>query len=622
MKIRVLPDTVINQIAAGEVVERPASVVRELVDNAIDAGATDIFIAVEGGGHSRLRVRDNGCGMTRDEAILAFERHATSKVGSIEDLDTLATLGFRGEALASIAAVSKVKLTTRSREADIGTVITFRGGTLVDVQSCAWNEGTEIEVEHLFFNTPARRKFLKSPRAELSRIRAWVTNSSLARPGVRYRLVADGTEVLNLAAVSTIEARGASVFPGDLMHVNFKEGALSVQGRIGHPGVALADATGFVLLVNGRLVTDKIMLRAAREGYDSMLKDREYPIGYIALTLPPDEVDVNVHPQKSEVRFRNPDQVFAVVRAGVLTAVRGIKRPLVSSAQPSVVATPVLREVLLGSTAVTSPRPSAALATEQPGPSSPTTDIRDVWPVLLAKRSTVEAVSAAPPLPPAATAVYEQRPLYQHHSGGAPRAGAAAEFRFAALRYVGQVLGCYLVCELDNQLMVVDMHAAHERVTYNKIREQRASRALVVQKLLIAERVVLTGEQVVALMEQQELLREIGFEITQEGEGAVLVHGVPNVVAHLQCAALVREFAAEPVAAGWRERLEERIDHISARLACHASVRSGDLISREEAYALFEQLDRAAVSGACPHGRPVVAEFSRAAVERWFGRDR
>jgi DNA mismatch repair protein MutL len=390
------------------------------------------------------------------------------------------------------------------------------------------------------------------------------------------------------------------------------------------------------------------MLRAAREGYDSMLKDREYPIGYLSLTLPPDEVDVNVHPQKSEVRFRHPDQIFAVVRAAVLTAVRGIKRPMVavgvaeSHTSSPQAAIGVSRSISSSNTNNTIATPPAAAAPppnntrlsapsllsefprSSPLPSSAAADIRDIWPVLLAKRSSVEAAYTSPKIPsdPPPPAAHEQRPLYQHQQGRPYNQAADSEFCFAALRYVGQVLGCYLVCELGEQLVVVDMHAAHERVTYNKIREQRATRTLVVQKLLIAERVALTGEQVVALIEQQELLKEIGFEITQASDSEILIHGVPNVVAHLQCATLLKEFAAEPVIAGWRERLDERIDHISARLACHASVRSGHVISREEVYALFAQLDLANSAGACPHGRPVVADFSRAAVERWFGRDR
>jgi DNA mismatch repair protein MutL len=631
MKIKVLSDVVINQIAAGEVVERPASVVRELVDNAVDAGATDIFIALESGGHNRIRIRDNGCGMTRDEALLAFERHATSKVTTIDDLNTLTTMGFRGEALASIAAVSKIKLTTRSKDAGIGTSVTFRGGKLVDVQSVAWNEGTEMEVEHLFFNTPARRKFLKSPRSEVSRIRSWVAHSALSRPHVRYRLVSDGDEILNLPVVESIQARGAHVFPGDLTPISLREGGVKVQGMIGHPGQALSDASGFVILINGRLVSDKIILRAAREGYDSMLKDREFPIGYLSLTMPPEYVDVNVHPQKSEVRFRHPDQVFAVVRGAVLAGVRSIKRPLMSAPAPVMAAPPE---------AVTAPSlefpraafvpPSVPASSVTPPPQS-TAVSRFEWPI---------------PAPVAKTAVEEVAPIVSVSNVAeqiAPRSFqpsffvastppaeytnatkvvANVDFRYQDLRYIGQLLGCYLVCEIDNRLVIVDMHAAHERVNYNKIREARAKRALTVQKLLIPERVRLTPEQVVGLLEQEGALRELAFEIAQVDAETVEVHGVPGVLSHLDSIGVIKDIAAEPVIAGWRERLDERIDHLTARLACHASVRGGDLINRSEAYALLQQLDAAETAGACPHGRPVVAEFSRDAVERWFGRDR
>ena len=632
MKIKVLSDVVINQIAAGEVVERPASVVRELVDNAVDAGATDIFIALESGGHNRIRVRDNGCGMSRDEALLAFERHATSKVTSIDDLNTLTTMGFRGEALASIAAVSKIKLTTRSKEAGIGTAVTFRGGKLVDVQAVAWNEGTEMEVEHLFFNTPARRKFLKSPRSEVSRIRSWVAHSALSRPHVRYRLVSDGDEILNLPVVDSIQARGAHVFPGDLTPISLREGGVKVQGMIGHPGQALSDASGFVILINGRLVSDKIILRAAREGYDSMLKDREFPIGYLSLTMPPEYVDVNVHPQKSEVRFRHPDQVFAVVRGAVLAGVRSIKRPLMSAPaavvalQPEVSAAP-LPDFPRAAFVPPSVPTTTLMATPEPTPIS-----RFEWPIPAPVARGVEAAPVAGVVSVSnvaeALAPKTFQPSFFVASAppvayeNATKVVANRDFRYQDLRYIGQLLGCYLVCEVDNRLVVVDMHAAHERVNYNKIREARAKRALTVQKLLIPERVRLTPEQVVGLLEQEEALKELAFEVAQVDAETVEVHGVPGVLSHLDAIGVIKDIAAEPVMAGWRERLDERIDHLTARLACHASVRGGDLINRSEAYALLQQLDAAETAGACPHGRPVVAEFSRDAVERWFGRDR
>ena len=632
MKIKVLSDVVINQIAAGEVVERPASVVRELVDNAVDAGATDIFIALESGGHNRIRVRDNGCGMTGDEALLAFERHATSKVTSIEDLNTLITMGFRGEALASIAAVSKIKLTTRSKDASIGTAVTFRGGKLVDVQAVAWNEGTEMEVEHLFFNTPARRKFLKSPRSEVSRVRSWVAHSALSRPHVRYRLVSDGDEILNLPLVDSIQARGAHVFPGDLTPISLREGGVKVQGMIGHPGQALSDASGFVILINGRLVSDKIVLRAAREGYDSMLKDREFPIGYLSITMPPEYVDVNVHPQKSEVRFRHPDQVFAVVRGAVLAGVRSIKRPLMSAPAPAVashheVSSAALPDFPRAAFVAPSVPPTPVMAPPQATPVS-----RFEWPIPapVAKVPQAAPVAAGSAVSNVAEDLAPRTFQPSFFVASAPpiayenvtKVVANRDFRYQDLRYIGQLLGCYLVCEIDNRLVVVDMHAAHERVNYNKIREARAKRALTVQKLLIPERVRLTSEQVVGLLEQEEALKELAFEIAQVDVETVEVHGVPGVLSHLDAIGVIKDIAAEPVMAGWRERLDERIDHLTARLACHASVRGGDLVNRSEAYALLQQLDAAETAGACPHGRPVVAEFSRDAVERWFGRDR
>lgn len=616
MRIKVLPDTVINQIAAGEVVERPASVVRELVDNSVDAGATDIFVALESGGHSRIRVRDNGCGMTRAEAVLAFERHATSKVTTIEDLTTLTTMGFRGEALASIASVSKVRLITRSADEPVGVQVTMRGGKLTQVESASWPSGTEIEIEHLFFNTPARRKFLKSPRSEVARIRSWLAHASLVRPGVRYRLVADGEELLHLAAVASRSERGRQVFGANLIPVTLSESGVMVEGMIGHPGDAVADATGLVVIVNGRVVSDRLILKAVREGYDSMLKDREFPVGYLVIDLPPEDLDVNVHPQKSEVRFRRPDQIFAVVSGAVLAAVRSIRRPhhqgnerahLGGQVPPNAVTT--------GSASAPSApqrgylQPSAAVSSV-----FAENEVREHDPLGDARVSQVAA--AVPPVSA------QPRLFTPPQESSSPNQLAGATFRFSELRYIGQVLECFLLCEGQGTLVVVDMHAAHERVNYNKIRAAKAQHSLTVQRLLIPEVVRLPTEQVAQLQEQMDLLRELACEVEVRSHDQIVVTGIPGVLSHLNCVALIKECAVEPVPAGWRERLEERIDHIAARLACHASIRSGDRMTPQGAQALFRELDQAEVSGACPHGRPVVAEFSRTAVERWFGRDR
>lgn len=610
MKIKVLADAVVNQIAAGEVVDRPSGVVRELVDNSIDAGATDIFVTLQGGGHSRLKVRDNGSGMAKDDAILAFERHATSKVSVIEDLTGIQTMGFRGEALASIAAVSKVHLRTRSTDSDVGTHVSYRGGKLISVQSLAWSQGTEVEVEHLFFNTPARRKFLKSPKSEISRIRTWLAHSSLAHPNVRYRLVSDGDELLNVRPVGSVAERAKDIFSADLIPCQLEEGGVRVEAMVSHPGEAISDTSGLVILVNGRLVVDKIVMRAIKEGFDSMLKDREFPIGYISIELGGEFVDVNVHPQKSEVRFRYPNQVFAVVRGAILAGIRTLKRPVVAklpSNTVEVVSSPVAAELDFSafSQGSSDVQDSAPIQTFQGGGQS--VSLFGDGAVL---RSPSESYVVDTQSPDKA---WPQKKVENFIN---------SEFSFSTLRYVGQILGCYLLCEWRDSFVAVDMHAAHERVNYSAIREAYSRKDVVQQPLLIPQTVTLPYEHVVNLMEQLEMVALLGFEIVERAADSIEVRAVPSVLSHVDCVSLVKELAAEPVSEGWRERVEERIDHIAARIACHASVRSGDTLTRQEAYALFDQLDKVAVSGACPHGRPVVAQFSREAIERWFGRDR
>jgi len=329
-----------------------------------------------------------------------------------------------------------------------------------------------------------------------------------------------------------------------------------------------------------------------------MLKDREYPIGYLCLTLPSDQLDVNVHPQKSEVRFRNPQQIFAIVQGAVTAAVRAIRRPM--QLEPFGYGASFSGAGVSG--AVLDPVQQESHVRQIPAAFAVPAD--RVQNLFDNQHRVAENIAEYIPV------TFPQE------------LATVANFRFSSLRYVGQVLECYLICELDEHIVVVDMHAAHERVNYNKIRKARAAQQLLSQKLLIPETVRLTEEAVVTLMEQEQALQELGFDISQIAPETVSVKGVPGVVAHLDCVGLLKECAAEPLVAGWRERLDERIDHITARIACHASVRSGDLLTKQEVYALFAQLDDAELSGACPHGRPVVTQFSREMVERWFGRDR
>jgi DNA mismatch repair protein MutL len=405
--------------------------------------------------------------------------------------------------------------------------------------------------------------------------------------------------------VTSVAERAQAVFAPGLIPISLSEGGLHVQGMISHPGQALADTSGFVVLINGRLVSDKIIQRAVREGYDSMLKDREYPVGYLSIDLPGEDVDVNVHPQKSEVRFRHPQQVLA--------GVRSIKRAV--PVYPSSISTHVANQL---PTQLSDTQVKAPIADSGPV-ASPAHEVQQYQPQALFRRHSVVSSVMTAESPRAVAEIHHE---YESQKPSGQIAADELPFCFSDLRYVGQVLECYLVCEHNGVLVVVDMHAAHERVNYNKIRAAHAAREVVTQKLLLPEAIRLTEEQVVHLIEQVELLEALGFEISQTSASTIAVHGVPAVVSHVDCVSLLKECAAEPLSAGWSERVEERIDHMAARIACHASVRSGDLVTKQGVYALFSQLDEAQVSGACPHGRPVVAHFSRDAVERWFGRDR
>lgn len=596
MKVRVLPDQLINQISAGEVVDRPSSVVRELVDNAVDSGATEISVTLEDGGHSLIRVVDNGCGMGRDDALLAFERHATSKLSSLDDLQSITTMGFRGEALPSIAAVSKVRMRTKLHDSDLGTEIVLNGGKIDSVKSVPAGSGTAIEVARIFFNTPARRKFLKQPKSELQRIKTWLKFSSIANPGIHYRLIADGEELLNLPRRENSLERAKSFFKGSMLAFEKKRGPMIAAGFVGHPSLAQADSSALVILVNGRLVSDRMLLRAVKEGFDSTLKEREYPVGFLSITLPPESIDVNVHPQKSEIRFATPQPVFALVREAVLAVIYEFKAPI---AMPE-------RQVFRSSVN-SSGSAAEALSFELVARSAET--------ALAADTTQVPATSywEVPTAPFPRTRFPEPLP-YQ----AAPQAG---NFRYSALRYIGQALECYLLCELDGALYVVDMHAAHERCNYNLIRGQLKQKSIPTQRLLVPIEVQVLGDGAARLAEQAEFFASFGLEYEMKDDHTVVVGGIPAILPQKQVPVLVKELAAIPPEQLSDGKMKESIDHVAARLACHASIRSGYEIKREEAYALFEQLDTAGLSSACPHGRPVIVSFSEAAIEGWFGRD-
>lgn len=588
MSVQVLPDHVINCIAAGEVIDRPAAVVRELVDNAIDAGANDICITLENGGQNLIKVSDNGSGMSRDDALLAFERHATSKLRQAEDLDQISTMGFRGEALAAIAAVSKVLLRTRVLEEQVGQQLVLEAGKLIDVTSVACGRGSEMEVRNLYYNTPARRKFLRQPRTEEQRIKSWVLQTALVRPNIRYRLLADGRELVNLPVRGKILDRAKEYFKGTTVEVAEEFAEMEINGLVAHPALAQADSSSLLIFVNQRLVTDRLLLRAVREGFEHTLKDREYPLGLICVTIPPNQVDVNVHPQKSEVRFRNSQQLFVAMRQAVSSAFRKFRGPIALGKGGDIA-----------------------------------NDRRDVSHCYKPVTGGAEGIGEVPQQYGLNDVVGSRTPyLDLSSSKQIEQTSESTEFNFSELVFLGQLFECYLLCQKESRFYIVDMHAAHERINYNKLRILRTESNVPTQRLLLPVVVELSEEGLQNCMAHQETFSQFGFEVEKFGDATLMVRSVPEMISADNVQQLVREIAAiweEGTADG---RFELEFDKIAATLACHSSVRAGRHLERQEVAALFSALDLVDFSSACPHGRPVLVEFSRIEVEKWFGRDR
>jgi len=571
--IKVLAPDVASKIAAGEVVERPASVVKELLDNSLDAGATQITVEVQGGGVRLIRVVDNGTGIGPEEIVLAFERFATSKVSSAGDLEDITSLGFRGEALPSIAAVSDVTMVSRSEDELAGTFLNVKDGAVVQKAKRGCPVGTTVTVRNLFRSFPARLKFLKSTATENGHISQLVTQYGLAYPEVRFALVIDGRasfrttgsgdlrEVLgtvygaeNAKALLLV---GANDEPGDLP-------AVRVTGFVSPPALTRATRAYISLFVNRRWVQSRMLTYALEEGYHGLLMAGRHPIAALNISLPPREIDVNVHPAKSEVKFRNEREVFGEVRKAV-------------------------RDSLLAQT------PTPTLEAPRPRPPE--------GPALFTEPLIAPAANYhAPAAPPA--------PL-------SPPAGAEpAPTSLPILRVIGQVANTYIVAEGPDGMYLIDQHAAHERVLFERIRDQRQRQTVEVQGMLQPVPVELTARQQEALESQAEALSSYGFEIEHFGERTCLVRSVPAMLQGRDVARSLTDLLdvlGEGAKGGWAEQ-------IAVSLACHSAVLAGQALSRDEMLDLARQLERASQPKTCPHGRPTMIHLSAAQIEKGFGR--
>jgi DNA mismatch repair protein MutL len=592
-RIQVLPPDLINQIAAGEVVERPASVVKELVENALDAGASSVQVDVEEGGLSLVRVADDGGGMARDDAVLSLERHATSKLRDAAGLASIATMGFRGEALPAIASVSRLRIDTCSEEGvrEGGTRLVVEGGQVVEVGVVARARGTTVEVRDLFFNTPARRKFMRSAPAEAGHASEAVIRLALARPDVAFALRSGGRAALTTAAGAPLADRAAAALGREvhrhLVPVDATRAEVRVHGVVASPDHSEATSRGVYLFVNGRYIRDRGAAHAVFRAFGGSLPAGRHPAAVLFLEIPPDRVDVNVHPQKLEVRFTDPRTVYDAIHAAVADALR-----------PA----PWLRH---------RPRP-------EPSPAGALEGADDAAAVLAAARRGVEARAALGPALPLPAAREPEPP-----PGFAAPAGAAAASLgyFGSLRYLGQHARTYLLCEAPGgALVIVDQHASHERLLFHRLREGWRSRRLEVQPFLVAPVVTLPPATARALEAVLPEVRQLGLEVEPFGGESFAVKGAPALLAGVALQPLLADLAQQAEQAGRTAAVEQAVDGLLATMACHAAVRANEEVSREEARALLDGLDAVDFKARCPHGRPVVFELPLAELERRVGR--
>lgn len=610
MKIRKLEPHLINQIAAGEVIERPASAVKELVENALDAGASTITVQLRDGGRSLISVTDNGLGMSHEDLELAVERHATSKL-PLGDLFDIRTLGFRGEALPSIGSVSRLHLTSRAQGAEEAWVLKVEGGEKKPPMPTSHPQGTHIEVKDLFYATPARLKFLKSPSTELSYAVELLNRLAMSHPSVSFKLLSDQRTVFDYKRNETLGERLAQVmgseFSENALPLEVSRGDIGLQGFISLPTLNRANASHQYLFVNGRPVKDKILQGAVRAAYQDLLASNRYPLLALFLTVPQEDVDVNVHPAKTEVRFRDS----GLVRGTIVSA---LKQTLNSACQRT--ATTVSAQAFNAFRPEVVRQPSLASYTPPSGfPRSfpsPHENIGSSLRTSAGSEATQEAIERTGLLRPF---IGPRNDGLAIHESPAP----IQPFDTPPLGYAkAQIHETYIIAQTEEGMVIVDQHAAHERLVYERFKAERGH--IRRQPLLIPEVVELEERSLELLKGLQEDLFEMGLVIEPFGEKALLVREIPALLGEVNLKNLLQDLADEIQDLGDPLSLKERLAEILSTCACHASIRAGRKLTVEEMNALLRQMEKTAHSGQCNHGRPTYVELSRTDMEKLFGR--
>ena len=583
--IHALPELLVNQIAAGEVVERPASALKELVENSLDAGARSVAVELAEGGTRRIRVADDGGGMAAEDLPLAVARFATSKIATLEDLERAATLGFRGEALASIGAVSRLAITSRRAADRHAWRIACDGGAVGSPEPAALAEGTTVEVDELYYNTPARRKFLKSEATEFARCDEAFSRVALSRPGVAFSLGHNGRKVAHYAAGSARERAAAVVgeeFAAGAVEVEARGSAIALTGLAAAPGFTRAKGDAQYLFVNGRFVRDKVVAHAIREAYADVLHHDRFAAFVLFLETDPRLVDVNVHPAKSEVRFRDAGAVHQFVFHALS---RALASPLAGAGRPG----PAPAGDRPPSGFVPPAFTQGSLAMAQPAAR---------YEALFASAVADERRADPAPLPAEAL--------------GPPPLGYA----------LAQLHGVYVLAQNAAGLVVVDMHAAHERIVYERLKNDLDASPLASQPLLVPVPVPATAEEVEEAERSREPLARLGFEVGAAGPRELVVRAVPVLLADLDTPALVRGVLAEMREFGASRALEERRNELLATMACHAAVRANRILTPTEMNALLREMEATERAGSCNHGRPTWVQLPMAELDRLFLRGR
>ncbi len=589
MPIQKLPSHLINQIAAGEVVERPASVVKELLENSLDAGAGEIHIDIAAGGQRLVRIRDNGAGIPADEIPLALSRHATSKINCLEDLEAVASLGFRGEALPSIGSVSRLTLTSRTADADSAWQIEVDNGSFSEARPAAHPVGTTVEVNDLFFNTPARRKFLRTERTEFGHIEKWIRRIALSRPDVAFTLLHNRRPVLQLPAAKNADARLARVakicgdaFAEQSVYVEREAEGIAINGWIALPTLNRSQPDMQFWFVNGRAIQDRTLAHAAKHAYRDVLFHGRYPAYVLYLSMDPATVDANAHPAKLEVRFRDGRRVHGIVSQTLEQALRDTRPGGVSPAP-----VPARKSAFLQ-------QDSMPLSHRMPPPAGAVRDTLARYDALV--RATQGETGSA-----AATAAAVQ-------PDEAPPMGYA----------LAQIAGTYILAENEDGLIVVDMHAAHERVIYEKLKRAFANNSLVRQPLLVPVSVSVSEHEADRLEGMGDSLESIGLVVDRAAPTTLLVRELPGLLREADAESLLRDILSDLEESGQSHRVEDTCHELLATMACHNSVRANRQLTLDEMNALLREMEVTEHADQCNHGRPTWMAISTADLDRLF----